>query len=125
MGDTNNNNSKMSNLAKNQDPEEHQICKQLGHNELANRKNGFALTKKYLHEKSRSQEETTSSKTHDNLEKIWKGLFYMMWHSDKLTVQDKLAKEMSFSAFLLTMSREWQGLDRYRVSKFLRLVRFI
>ena len=146
--DTNNNNNSMidTKIKTNSEiPEEHFICKQLAHNELTNRTNGFALTKKYLQEKSKvgyPYDEASKLTIHDNLEKIWKGLFYMMWHSDKLTVQDKLAKDMSllmreidvgneeftviyFSAFLLTMSREWQGLDRYRVSKFLRLVRLI
>jgi len=147
--DTNNNNNNNSmidtKIENSEIPEEHLICKQLAHNELVNRTNGFALTKKYLQEKSKvgyPYDDETKLKIHDNLEKIWKGLFYMMWHSDKLTVQDKLAKDMSllmreidveneeftvmyFSAFLLTMSREWQGLDRYRVSKFLRLVRLM
>merc|ERR1712060_742825 len=140
--DTNNNSPKM--LDQKSYPEEHLICKQLAHNELPQRKLGFLSAKSYLQENSKNKISNPESmnQIHDNLEKIWKGLFYMMWHSDKLEVQDKLAKDMSlivkdmdtencdyivmyYSAFLLTMSREWQGLDRYRTSKFLRLVRLM
>ena len=147
----------------NNEPVEHTLAKQLGHNELKVREEGFAKVSGYL--KSRSAEAVAvasagsgeSEPTDDegnetcsqcpyqsDIEKVWKGLFYMMWHSDKLPVQDKLAKDMAnlvscvqftegnfeyflayVRAFFVTMSREWHGLDRYRTSKFLRLIRFI
>jgi len=74
-----------------------------------------------------------------SLEKLNKGLFYMMWHSDKQPVQEALAGTMVdllnycssslpytllFSrAFFRTLSREWTGLDQYRTSKYMRWVR--
>ena len=132
----------------NPEPIEHQLCKNLAHNDLKTRKSAFNTIPNYLSKNSKSFlhqpiNEKSSTITQINLEKLWKGLFYMMWHSDKLPVQDKLAKDMSMliyeidfeekdfdylvcylNGFFVTMSREWHGLDRYRVSKFLRLIRF-
>jgi hypothetical protein len=69
--------------------------------------------------------------------KLWRALFYCMWMSDKTLVQQDLALRMALmlrrlpapaqppfaSAFFATMRREWLGLDRYRVDKFLSLIR--
>ncbi|KXZ48718.1 hypothetical protein GPECTOR_25g300 [Gonium pectorale] len=52
--------------------------------------------------------------------KIWKGLFYCFWHSDKAPVQSAY---QFFSAFVTTMRREWFGIDRLRLDKFLLLIR--
>ena len=65
-----------------------------------------------------------------------------MWHSDKLAVQDELCDKYSnilhgmdqknpgyqllyVRAFFRTMSREWNGVDQYRINKYMRLVRFV
>lgn len=66
--------------------------------------------------------------------KIWKGLFYCMWFSDKPLIQEELAENLSngihlfgqcsmtgvlFSkVFFITMGREWLGIDRHRLDKF-------
>ncbi|KAK9810440.1 hypothetical protein WJX72_010775 [[Myrmecia] bisecta] len=69
--------------------------------------------------------------------KIWKGLFYCFWHSDKQHIQAELANRLSgillelkpvvalmyFEMFLKTMQREWFGIDRLRLDKFMTLVR--
>jgi len=70
---------------------------------------------------------------------VWKALHYCMWHSDKPLVQHSLARRLSsmqylcpdnqqwlylMSSFWETMSREWNGLDRLRVDKFLSLLRY-
>ncbi|KAF4366385.1 hypothetical protein F8388_018833 [Cannabis sativa] len=63
----------------------------------------------------------------DLMKKLWKGLFYCVWHADKVPVQSQLADSLStlipkldlslslqyFSVFLLTMRREWSGIDVY------------
>ncbi|PWA53890.1 hypothetical protein CTI12_AA438560 [Artemisia annua] len=69
--------------------------------------------------------------------KLWKGLFYSMWHSDKTPVQRNLIEKISsllltlnvdlslqyLSAFLLTLRREWSGIDVLRLDKFYLLIR--
>ncbi|XP_035773244.1 ribosomal RNA processing protein 1 homolog [Anopheles albimanus] len=71
--------------------------------------------------------------------RLWKGLFYCMWMSDKPLVQEELAESLGalvrcfqhdvpvalqfFKAFLVTMGIEWFGIDRWRMDKFMMLVR--
>ncbi|KAL4182245.1 hypothetical protein AMTRI_Chr12g275000 [Amborella trichopoda] len=72
-----------------------------------------------------------------DMKKIWKGLFYCIWHSDKLPVQVDLIERLSsilvsvdlslssqyFEIFLLTMRREWSGIDFLRLDKFYLSIR--
>ena len=66
--------------------------------------------------------------------RIWKGLFFMLWHSDGLEVQEKLCEKIAAIlskfknvknrwTFLQTaieiFNREWLGIDRLRMSKFM------
>ncbi|KAL5019480.1 hypothetical protein ScPMuIL_002372 [Solemya velum] len=70
--------------------------------------------------------------------KIWKGLHYCLWMQDKPLIQEELAENVSrlvhvfgtvdvsmlfFKVFLLTEAREWNGIDRWRLDKFMMLVR--
>lgn len=70
--------------------------------------------------------------------KLWKGLFYCMWFSDKPLVQEELANSLSnlihslkdnlgvcmfVDCFFQTMGREWHGIDRLRLDKFYMCVR--
>jgi len=70
--------------------------------------------------------------------KLWKGIFYCFWMSDKPLVQQALASELaeliltitntpSSLAFLRgfweTTVREWSGIDRLRIDKYYMLVR--
>ncbi len=70
--------------------------------------------------------------------RLWKGLFYCMWMCDKPLVQEELADNIAdlihsfstplgamgfFDAFLLTMKREWLGIDRLRMDKFFMFIR--
>ncbi|KAH8236001.1 hypothetical protein KR032_012238, partial [Drosophila birchii] len=75
----------------------------------------------------------------EDLKRIWKGLYYTMWKSDKPIVQEELAERLAhmvdsfggnttcslayFSAFMRTMSEEFSGIDQWRMDKFLMLVR--
>ena len=73
----------------------------------------------------------------EDAKKLWKGLFYCVWHSDKPLVQadliDRLASLLLtlhpsftvqyFSTFFLTMRREWSGIDALRLDKFYLLIR--
>lgn len=70
--------------------------------------------------------------------RIWKGLFYSMWMSDKPLPQESLATKIAsllhsfdrpesclqfFAMFLKTMAMEWGGIDQWRIDKFMMLVR--
>jgi ribosomal RNA-processing protein 1 len=71
------------------------------------------------------------------LAKIWKALFYCMWHSDKPATQADLAERLAglvhavvpgrrllfVRAFWETMMREWFGIDRLRLNKYYMLLR--
>lgn len=72
--------------------------------------------------------------------KLWKALFYCMWHSDKPLVQHELAGKLAklvhvpnevstsllyLKSFYITMEREWEGIDHLRLDKFYTLIRFM
>ncbi|XP_015416305.1 PREDICTED: ribosomal RNA processing protein 1 homolog A isoform X4 [Myotis davidii] len=78
--------------------------------------------------------------THDELLKVWKGLFYCMWMQDKPLLQEELGRTISqlvhafqtteaqhlfLQTFWQTMSREWTGIDRLRLDKFYMLMRMV
>ncbi|KAL5549822.1 hypothetical protein UlMin_005053 [Ulmus minor] len=80
---------------------------------------------------------TQTSVSDDIMKKLWKGLFYCVWHADKVPVQTELIDRLSsllpkldlslsiqyLSVFLLTMRREWNGIDVLRLDKFYLLIR--
>ncbi|KAF9270613.1 Nop52-domain-containing protein [Marasmius fiardii PR-910] len=70
--------------------------------------------------------------------KLWKGIFYCFWMSDKPLVQQALASELAelmltvttipsslalLGGFWETIVREWNGIDRLRMDKYYMLVR--
>lgn len=69
--------------------------------------------------------------------KVWKGLFYCVYHSDRPRTQQALARALArlvadiprdtvqtfLRAFWITMGREWHGIDRLRLDKYLFLIR--
>jgi len=72
--------------------------------------------------------------------RLWKGLYYCMWMSDKPLVQEELAEELGslihcfpdikvgiqfFRNFLETMCLEWFGIDQWRIDKFMMVSRLI
>ncbi|EEP81069.1 predicted protein [Uncinocarpus reesii 1704] len=73
-----------------------------------------------------------------DLLKIWKGLFFCMYHCDKPLNQQTLSRSLSYTlvpslpeqvvqpflrAFWMTMSRDFHSLDRLRLDKYLFLLR--
>ncbi|KAK2841614.1 hypothetical protein FQN49_006083 [Arthroderma sp. PD_2] len=73
-----------------------------------------------------------------DLLKVWKGLFFCFYHSDKPLTQQALARSLSYTlvpslpenmvlpflrAFWITMSRDFHSLDRLRLDKYLLLIR--
>ncbi|KAG1754901.1 Nop52-domain-containing protein [Suillus paluster] len=70
--------------------------------------------------------------------KLWKGIFYCFWMSDKPLVQQALAGELAeliltitdvpsslnfLRGFWMMTVREWNGIDRLRMDKYYMLVR--
>ncbi|CDK24221.1 unnamed protein product [Kuraishia capsulata CBS 1993] len=71
-------------------------------------------------------------------QKLWKGLFYTMWFSDKPRPQQRLARDLGelfllfedpakfakfTAAFWHVICREWVDIDQWRIDKFYMLVR--
>lgn len=72
--------------------------------------------------------------------KLWKGLFYCMWMSDKPLIQEDLAETISelvhsvidrktglkfITVALKTMANHWSGIDTWRMDKFLMVSFFL
>ncbi|CAA7265915.1 unnamed protein product [Cyclocybe aegerita] len=73
-----------------------------------------------------------------DMDKLWKGIFYCFWMSDKPLVQQALATELAeliltiasttaslafLRGFWRTTVREWNGIDRLRIDKYYMLIR--
>ncbi|OJK00322.1 hypothetical protein ASPACDRAFT_42907 [Aspergillus aculeatus ATCC 16872] len=73
-----------------------------------------------------------------DLLKLWKGLFFCFYHSDRPLTQQALARTLSYSlvptlprptlhkflrAFWLTIGRDFHSIDRLRLDKYLFLIR--
>nr|CAB3265795.1 ribosomal RNA processing protein 1 homolog [Phallusia mammillata] len=116
---------------------EAKFAQRLAANEKKRRDRAFKKLKQYLMARSARPD---GGFVRDELIKIWKGLFYCMWMSDKPLIQEELAKGiagilpqlrnmktsmMYFDTFLETMHREWRGIDRLRMDKFYLLCRFL
>ena len=72
--------------------------------------------------------------------KIWKGIYYAYWMSDKSNVQRELALNIAkilhtfnhydrsiiyYKCFFATMNREWSGIDHHRIDKYYSLIRIM
>ncbi|GAB4853553.1 hypothetical protein Ancab_017744 [Ancistrocladus abbreviatus] len=80
---------------------------------------------------------TQDNLSEDDMKKLWKAIFYCVWHSDKVSDQHQLIDRLSslilslspslsllyFSHFLIAMRREWTGIDHLRLDKFYLLIR--
>ncbi|KAL1501616.1 hypothetical protein ABEB36_006913 [Hypothenemus hampei] len=107
-------------------------ARNLAGNEETVRKRALKHLKKYLEQRAKE-----NPLNDDNLRVLWKGLFYSIWMSDKLLVQEECAENISrlihcfnfdismkfFRTALLTLQNEWFGIDQLRLDKFLMLVR--
>lgn len=82
-----------------------------------------------------------SQRSLDKIEmtQLWKALFYSFWMSDKVLIQQELARKLAnfikvcdndttsllyIECFFECMEREWSGIDYLRMDKFLSLVRY-
>ncbi|KAL3887128.1 hypothetical protein ACJMK2_027082 [Sinanodonta woodiana] len=113
-----------------------QFAQRLASNEKKTRDKAVKKLKKYLQAKSSTKRDGGFSE--DDFIKIWKGLHYCMWMQDKPIIQEKLADTLSsllhifphvptqfqfLKVFFQTEAREWNGIDRWRLDKFMMLIR--
>ncbi|KAK5123171.1 hypothetical protein LTR85_003369 [Meristemomyces frigidus] len=106
------------------------FIKQLASSDRKTRDRALSSLRTYLH---RSKPFTAL-----DFLKLWKGLFYCMWMSDKPRTQQRLARDLAdlldalttkenvlgfVDAFWKTMAREWSNIDALRMDKYLYLVR--
>ncbi|XP_064413272.1 ribosomal RNA processing protein 1 homolog B isoform X4 [Latimeria chalumnae] len=114
-----------------------QFAQRLASNEKIVRDRALNKLRKYIVAKTRR---STGGFSHNELLKIWKGLFYCLWMQDKPLLQEELAKNISalthafqnedarelfLQTFFQTMNHEWNGIDGLRLDKFYMLMRFI
>ncbi|XP_065089768.1 ribosomal RNA processing protein 1 homolog [Ochlerotatus camptorhynchus] len=110
------------------------FVKSLAGNDVKLRRKVMKNLKIWLATRSRSSFAFTDT----DFLRLWKGLFYCMWMSDKPLTQENLADEIAslvrcfddlsvalqyFGTFLETMCIEWFGIDHWRMDKFMMLVR--
>ncbi|KAL2634761.1 hypothetical protein R1flu_006240 [Riccia fluitans] len=105
------------------------FTRKLASTDKKSRDKGVALLSLWLTSQETIDEET--------LKKVWKGLFYCVWHADKAPVQAELIENLAsllekahidvavtfFKVFISTMRREWGGIDKLRLDKFYLLLR--
>uniref|UniRef100_A0A8C8Y048 Ribosomal RNA processing 1 n=1 Tax=Panthera leo TaxID=9689 RepID=A0A8C8Y048_PANLE len=118
-------------------PPEIQLAQRLAGNEQVTRDRAVKRLRKYI--VARTQR-AAGGFTHDELLKVWKGLFYCMWMQDKALLQEELGRTISqlihafqtteaqhlfLQTFWQTMNREWTGIDRLRLDKFYMLMRMV
>ncbi|OII72022.1 nucleolar protein NOP52 [Cryptosporidium ubiquitum] len=97
----------------------------------ASRKKGLDIITRYISKHNNSM-------TRLQMLKIWKGLYYSMWLSDKVLIQREIAVNISqlqrmfevkecfflfIEEFYLMMRFRWDGMDHYRMDKFTFLQR--
>ncbi|CAH0549755.1 unnamed protein product [Brassicogethes aeneus] len=112
--------------------QELKLARVLAGNNKTSRDKALKSLTKWL--KQRSQ---TMPYSEDDFLRLWKGLFYSMWQSDKPLVQEECAENISklihslplntsllfFKAGIQTLINEWFGIDQLRLDKFLMFTR--
>merc|ERR1712113_552441 len=108
------------------------LARKLAANTLRERNIAFAELKKFLFGKNEFSLE------HNDAMRIWKGLFFMIWHSDGYQAQEDLCNQIAkFSKLFKTLksqlafyqgsvcilNREWMGIDRLRMDKYMLVIR--
>lgn len=116
-------------------PQEVHFAHHLAANEKVTRDRAIRKLTRWIRAKSGRQDTVF---TEESLMKLWKGLFFCMWMSDKPLVQQELANSIAglvhcfahrdqsllfLETFFNTMAREWFAIDRFRLEKFMMLVR--
>jgi len=105
--------------------------KKLAHTDKTVRDRGFLALKRFL--------EAHGDLVRFDYLKLWKGLYYAMWMSDKRPVQQDLSAQMALlinhvppekkllwiDTFWEIMEDAWEKLDKHRVDKFMLFIRIV
>ncbi|XP_014270200.1 ribosomal RNA processing protein 1 homolog isoform X2 [Halyomorpha halys] len=113
------------------------FAKALASNDKSLRDRALKKLKRWFSIKS-TQESPGIRFTEEGFMRIWKGLFYCIWMSDKPLVQEECVENISnlihcfleledvqkfIRCFFQSISQAWFGLDSHRLDKYLMLVR--
>lgn len=108
------------------------FVRKLAHNDAATRNAAFTALKNFLKSKALKKLDLLE------MEKLWRGLYFSMWYCDKPIPQQNLAGNLGelFSqvvtkpnlpnfqrAFWAIIAKEWPTIDKWRIDKYLMLVR--
>lgn len=111
------------------------FVKQLASNKRTVRENALKTLKKFLSSREKSKPLTLLE-----LKKLWKGLYFTMWFSDRPLPQQRLANDLAslFSdcvvdeqflnfveSFWVIIGSQWRELDKWRIDKFYMLMRYV
>ena len=105
------------------------FAQRLAHSDLSIRTANLKRLSSFLHRRTPI--------TDTDLQKIYKGLFYLFWLSDKPLVQQQMAERLAamqdgmregrwldvVRGFWVMIRREWTGIDRLRLDKYMTWVR--
>uniref|UniRef100_UPI00358E5E5E ribosomal RNA processing protein 1 homolog A-like n=1 Tax=Myxine glutinosa TaxID=7769 RepID=UPI00358E5E5E len=109
------------------------FVQRLAANEPRTRRRALVSLRRFLRVKSAAEALPSSQQLF-----LWKGLFYALWQQDKPLLQEELivsicsllhelqteTTQLEFTeAYWLTVKREWNGIDHFRLDKFYLLVR--
>ncbi|OWF42212.1 ribosomal RNA processing protein 1 homolog A-like [Mizuhopecten yessoensis] len=125
----------MATILDRNDSAEIHFAQRLASNHKPIRDRALKKMRKWLEAKSSSHEDAFSE---CDFVKIWKGLHYCLWMQDKPLLQEELTERITqmvhvfgtvecsllfVKVFFQTEAREWDVLDKWRVDKFMTLVR--
>ncbi|XP_033758587.1 ribosomal RNA processing protein 1 homolog A-like isoform X2 [Pecten maximus] len=117
------------------DSAEIHFAQRLASNRKPIRDRALKKLRKWLEAKSNTHKDAFSE---SDFVKIWKGLHYCLWMQDKPLLQEELTERITqmvhvfgtaessllfVKVFFQTEAREWDVLDKWRVDKFMTLVR--
>ena len=117
------------------------LVRKLAHNEKHERDEAVEMLNAFLcGKRAEDYDDEKSEQLSIDFLKLWKGLFYGMWMSDKVRIQRELALALAelvhcfreASLFIMwcetcfkTFQREWYRLDKYRIDKYYTLLRLL
>ena len=116
-----------------------QFAQRLAANEPKIRDKAVTKLKVWLTTRASGKSGAAQPFSEEEMLRLWKGLHYCFWMSDKPLIQEELAESIStmihcfkrdastglmfLKSFLVTLGREWNGIDQWRMDKFMLFAR--